>query len=547
MAEQIISPGVFTRENDLSFLPQGIGAIGAAIIGPTVKGPAFVPTVVNSFQDFETKFGPLNSETFVPQTVREYLSNAGSVTVCRVLAGGGYTYANGTNEMILLAVSASDAETPGGGADPKNILIGAILPSKATSKPSLQTSVFLGQGGSGSFLTDFSLTLSGSGTTEKQISASLNPANSNYLFQQIGDNPNNSKTGVVAYAGTPGYTYINFENLSTDIAAAGTAEVTTITFAAGNTTASLNGRSSSLYLTNADGDQFTLVYSASNALTISSSGTYTMPAAEASGSIIKVAVDLKANMQHVSASGLAISYSAAVNTSVPGISASHDGAGVMTLTQREGGAVENVHLTNSSSAHTITVATSGADLSGYRGISSTRDIMFITQSSDIQFNGIGQTEGYAYASTPFIQSQYLDNNSVVNKSVTQDLFKFHTLAHGTSCNKDYKISIANLKEPADIDGEKQYSTFSVIIRKFSDTDQNPIVLEQFNNVSLDPDSSNYISRVIGDRYPQYNDTLDKVELLGNYPTVSNYVRVEVNASVEAKSTSPKLSRICSYI
>ena len=49
MAEQIISPGVFTRENDLTFLPQGVGAIGAAIIGPTIKGPAFVPTVLSSF------------------------------------------------------------------------------------------------------------------------------------------------------------------------------------------------------------------------------------------------------------------------------------------------------------------------------------------------------------------------------------------------------------------------------------------------------------------------------------------------------------------
>ena len=73
MAEKIISPGVFTRENDLSFLPVGVGAIGAAIVGPTVKGPAFVPTVVNSFQDYENKFGPLSSDTFVPQTVREYL------------------------------------------------------------------------------------------------------------------------------------------------------------------------------------------------------------------------------------------------------------------------------------------------------------------------------------------------------------------------------------------------------------------------------------------------------------------------------------------
>ena len=51
MAEQIISPGVFTRENDLSFLPQGVGAIGAAIVGPTHKGPAFVPTVVRSFSE----------------------------------------------------------------------------------------------------------------------------------------------------------------------------------------------------------------------------------------------------------------------------------------------------------------------------------------------------------------------------------------------------------------------------------------------------------------------------------------------------------------
>ena len=35
MAESIISPGVFTEERDLSFLPQGIAGIGAALVGPT--------------------------------------------------------------------------------------------------------------------------------------------------------------------------------------------------------------------------------------------------------------------------------------------------------------------------------------------------------------------------------------------------------------------------------------------------------------------------------------------------------------------------------
>ena len=107
MAEHIISPGVFTIENDLSFLPQGIGSIGAAIIGPTQKGPAFIPTVVRSFAEFERRFGGLSSDTYVPQTVREYLRNAGAVTVTRVLAGGGMTYANGTNETIAIVAGST--------------------------------------------------------------------------------------------------------------------------------------------------------------------------------------------------------------------------------------------------------------------------------------------------------------------------------------------------------------------------------------------------------------------------------------------------------
>ena len=57
MAEKVVSPGVFTNEIDQSFLPAAIGEIGAAIIGPTVKGPPMIPTIVNSFSDFERTFG----------------------------------------------------------------------------------------------------------------------------------------------------------------------------------------------------------------------------------------------------------------------------------------------------------------------------------------------------------------------------------------------------------------------------------------------------------------------------------------------------------
>ena len=89
MAERIVSPGVFTREKDLSFIPQGVAEIGAAVIGTTQKGPAFWPTQVTSYTEFESKFGGLerNPTTYVPHTVREYFEQGGNVmTVVRVLS-----------------------------------------------------------------------------------------------------------------------------------------------------------------------------------------------------------------------------------------------------------------------------------------------------------------------------------------------------------------------------------------------------------------------------------------------------------------------------
>ena len=94
MAERIVSPGVFTREKDLSFLPLGIAEIGAAIIGPTVKGPAFVPTQVTSFSEFENIFGGLDTRFYVPYTVKEYIKNAPAVTIVRVLGIGGYQHSS---------------------------------------------------------------------------------------------------------------------------------------------------------------------------------------------------------------------------------------------------------------------------------------------------------------------------------------------------------------------------------------------------------------------------------------------------------------------
>jgi len=106
MAEKIVSPGVFTRENDLSFLAQGIGEIGAAVIGPFQKGPAFVPTVVSTQSEFEEIFGTPNGSYYTGYTVQNYLREAGTVTIVRVGQVGGYTQTRAAG----IVVSGSSAE-----------------------------------------------------------------------------------------------------------------------------------------------------------------------------------------------------------------------------------------------------------------------------------------------------------------------------------------------------------------------------------------------------------------------------------------------------
>ncbi len=113
MAERIVSPGVFTRERDLSFLTQGISEIGGAFIGPTPKGPAFIPTIVRSQQEYVTQFGEADANHYTGLTVKNYLREAGVATIVRVLGLNGYDndevvpaliYASGSTGQKLFAV-----------------------------------------------------------------------------------------------------------------------------------------------------------------------------------------------------------------------------------------------------------------------------------------------------------------------------------------------------------------------------------------------------------------------------------------------------------
>ena len=92
--DRIVSPGVFTRENDLSGVAQGVAEIGAVVLAPFPKGPGFAPTLITNTADLEEKFGLADGVYYGPYTAKEYLKEKGFVTVCRVGALTGYRQIN---------------------------------------------------------------------------------------------------------------------------------------------------------------------------------------------------------------------------------------------------------------------------------------------------------------------------------------------------------------------------------------------------------------------------------------------------------------------
>jgi len=337
MAEKIVSPGVFTRESDLSFLSQGIGEIGAAIIGPFDKGPAFVPTVVNTQSEFESIFGTPDGSYYTGYTVQNYLREAGAVTIVRVGHVGGYSHVN----PIAIKVQASGSS--------ESVIVGTLnVTHNGDESVGLPNTQILSFNSNGTFV------ISGS-ALGANLSASVLPSAGNDLSDVFGENARGSKNA---------YVYNYYESAATN-------------------------QSDELLA----GGQIVLE---------------TMPE---------------------------------------------------------------------------------------------QDFSF-----DIQ-----------HASTPWIQSQLISGER-------SNLFKLHTLGDGTYSNKEYKVSIFNVKA-AGSTNSTDYSTFSLMIRGFSDTDKRKSVLETYNNLTMDPASPNYIKKIIGD----VNVTIDtngKQTFNGDYTNRSQFVRVE---------------------
>jgi phage tail sheath protein FI len=97
MAEQIVSPGVFTRENDQSLITSQPVEAGSALVGPTVKGPVGIPTIVTSYSDFKNKFG----STII----------SGGVNYTYLTSISAYNYFNQGGDTLLITRAVSGSFT----------------------------------------------------------------------------------------------------------------------------------------------------------------------------------------------------------------------------------------------------------------------------------------------------------------------------------------------------------------------------------------------------------------------------------------------------
>ena len=136
----------------------------------------------------------------------------------------------------------------------------------------------------------------------------------------------------------------------------------------------------------------------------------------------------------------------------------------------------------------------------------------------------------------------LGSSDVENVATTAP-FQLKTLGQGTVFNNSTNTSTVPTKETNGTyetsskdavkweikDVNNSQGTFSLIVRRGDDTDNSPLILEQFTECSLDPLSSNYIARRIGDM--DRSATLDAstgdylVTDTGEFDNKSKYIRV----------------------
>lgn len=575
----IVSPGVFTRENDLSGVAQGVADIGAAVVAPFPKGPGFSPTLIESSADLEEKFGVADGVYYGPYTAKEYLKEKGFVTVCRVGALTGY---HQKYPFVIYAIKGTwDRANDIGG-----LVTGStyVVPTAGTVNNAYSQSIKLGSS-TGSMLMSLTATfgpLSATGNHTPIPSGSYASGSKLYYGQTL-------DLGVVGFTASAAGNTGNYGSNTTTLKGL---------FLSSSFTASVVGTISGVATTSPFyGTEVSGTVSVVNSLNTSCAPTFYL-SGSISGSFGQYTGDFSptgtvtynacsgswtsnGNAEYKVLAVLNDTQNATINSSLeaPGFS----GSTMITASALSASTTvpRDYNLTLKSSDSTSAYGT-------YQFSINPASVKYITNvfgnkatagDPDKYVTGTKKEAAYLYklfenemaavAASPeswyisgsflpdtkfageplkFVDAYSLDLNNgdsgfgltnastpwIVSQAISSwdggsdsrfNLFKAHTLSDGTNTNTSYKIEISKVKLAGTVAGS-DWGSFTLTVRKYSDTDKKPVILEQFNNLNLDPDSSNYIARRIGDRY-DYIDFNGKILEFGTYANRSKYIRIEM--------------------
>lgn len=142
------------------------------------------------------------------------------------------------------------------------------------------------------------------------------------------------------------------------------------------------------------------------------------------------------------------------------------------------------------------------------------------------------------AKTGWVFSQDLTTNYASYSAESQvKLFRISTLDSGDWESKNLKIAIEDIKGPRT--NFEKYGSFTVAVMSAQQLDSaNPVALERFSNLSMDPNSENFIAKRIGDKYIAWSDDEKRYKEYGNYANQSRYIYVEVDQEAAQGFTDP---------
>ena len=437
MAETLISPGVLARENDQSLVTAQPLTRGAAIIGPTVKGPVEKPTLCSSFSSFQTIFGSTlesgsNDYTYLTSiSANNYFQQGGTSLLVTRVTSGSFTPAISTT--IQNNIEAANAGLIGdliSGLQP-NEGSGSTAPSTYSSKDII-TNTGTGAGAQATVVTSNSNGILIGATTLNIVgSAPTTTLDDTTAAQAITTTSGTGATVTITSAGST---------------------ITTVTIVAEGT----------LY---AAGEQITIT-----AATLTGLGTLGTVTGDLTFEILQPNI----------------------LTEVSSVVITQDGTGY-------------------ASGDEVSIAT--IDI-GSPAVAPT----FILTDAMIENEA-------AFVLETLSEGVIMNNTSPAGADTSGIELTNGALSSGSADNIRWEIGAVNTSSGA----------FSLFVRRGNDNNNQKVILEQFNNISLDPFSPNYISRAIGDVTsnvvvaPDGSGTY--LQESGSYPNISNYIRVkQVNSN-----------------